>query len=42
MTEHNSDDVTLSRRIVVGMILILLVLLGSLTYGALRDFTPPG
>ena len=36
MTTPTPEDVALSRRIFAGLVLILVVLLGSLAYGALR------
>ena len=41
MTQKVPDEVRQSRYIILGMVVILVVLLGSLVYGALRDFTPP-
>ena len=38
MTGPTHDDIVFSRRIIVGVALILAVLLGSLAYGALRNF----
>jgi hypothetical protein len=38
MTTPTPEDIAFSRRIIVGVALILAVLLGSLAYGALRNF----
>ena len=38
MTTPTPEDIAFSRRIIVAVALILAVLLGSLAYGALRNF----
>ena len=38
MTAPTPEDVAFSRRIIAGLALLLVVLLGSLAYGALRTF----
>ncbi len=38
MTDQVPDDVKLSRRLVAAMAILLAILLGSLAWGALRDF----
>ena len=38
MTAPTPEDIIFSRRIIVGVALILAVLLGSLAYGALKNF----
>ncbi|WP_281196774.1 hypothetical protein [Paramagnetospirillum marisnigri] len=42
MTQKVPDEVRQSRYIIVGMAVILIILLGSLAYGAIKSFTPPG
>jgi len=38
MTDKIPDDVRTSRRLIVAMAVLLAILLGSLAWGALRDF----
>jgi hypothetical protein len=41
MSERIPDDVVFSRRIIMGMAILVIVLLGSLAYGALRTYSMP-
>jgi len=38
MTAPTPEDIAFSRRIIVGVAVLLVALLGSLAYGALRTF----
>ena len=38
MTSPTPEDIAFSRRIIVSVAVILVILLGSLAYGALRNF----
>ncbi len=42
MSEKVPRDVVLSRRIIIGMALLLTILLGSLAWGAFKSFSFPG
>lgn len=37
MTQPTPDDIIFSRRIIVGVAVLLAILLGSLAYGAIRS-----
>ncbi|WP_275667806.1 hypothetical protein [Paramagnetospirillum kuznetsovii] len=41
MSDPVPDDIVLSRRIIAGMAILLVILLGSLAWGALRTFSFP-